>query len=83
METDILNKLIASAELRNPNTFNASRERYITEISYNAGRHTTDPIFRDMYEALKKLLRLAEEEYVNRFFVMEVRKVIAKAEGKV
>ncbi len=81
MDTVILNNLIASAELRNPDTYNASRERYIAEISYNAGRHTTDSVFRDMYEVLQKLSRLADEEYVNRFLVMEVRKVIARVKG--
>jgi len=34
MKQEVLNKLIASAELRNPGIFNASRERYIAEISF-------------------------------------------------
>ena len=35
-ELKLFEKLIATAELRN-STFNASRERYIVEISYRAG----------------------------------------------
>ena len=38
METKELKRLIACAELRNPKTYNASRERYIVEISFKAGR---------------------------------------------
>ena len=37
MGIEELNRLIACAELRNPNQFNASRERYIAEISFKAG----------------------------------------------
>ena len=37
MEAKELGRLVASAELRNPNTFNASRERYAIEISFKAG----------------------------------------------
>lgn len=37
MELDELDRLIACAELRNPGKFNASRERYLAEISFKAG----------------------------------------------
>ena len=37
MEAKELDRLIACAELRNPKVYNASRERYIAEISFKAG----------------------------------------------
>lgn len=37
MEVKVLNRLLAAAELRNPKVFNASRERYVAEISFKAG----------------------------------------------
>ncbi len=37
MEPKELDRLITCAELRNPNQFNASRERYLAEISFKAG----------------------------------------------
>ena len=37
MEAKELDRLLAAAELRNPQGFSAGRERYIIEISYMAG----------------------------------------------
>ena len=37
MESKELKRLIACAERRNPKQFNASRERYLAEISFKAG----------------------------------------------
>lgn len=49
MEDKDLDRLIASAELRNPKQFNASRERYIAEISYKAGYAERDKeIIKDL-----------------------------------
>ena len=36
METKELERLVACAELRNPKQYNASRERYLAEISFKA-----------------------------------------------
>ena len=51
MEIKELDRLVACAELRNPNRFNADRERYAIEISFRAGRDegfilskVTDPV---------------------------------------
>lgn len=38
MEAKELERIINSAELRNPKTFNSSRERYVAEISFKAGQ---------------------------------------------
>jgi len=51
MEAKELNRLIANAELRNPKTFNASRERYVVEISFEAGKKEVNS---KLYEALKE-----------------------------
>ena len=37
MEAKELERMVASAELRSPKVFNASRERYVAEISFKAG----------------------------------------------
>ena len=37
MEAKELERVVACAELRNPKVFNASRERYVAEISFKAG----------------------------------------------
>lgn len=37
MKDKELRRLLDAAELRNPGQFNASRERYLTEISFKAG----------------------------------------------
>lgn len=37
MKVEELERVIACAELRNPKQYNASRERYIAEISFRAG----------------------------------------------
>ena len=37
MEAKELERIVASAELRNPKVFGASRERYVAEISFKAG----------------------------------------------
>ncbi len=34
---EAINRIIASAELRNPQVFNASRERYVAELSFKTG----------------------------------------------
>jgi len=34
-----------------------------------------------MYEALQMVLRMSEEEYINRFLLSAVRQALAKAEG--
>ena len=38
METKELERLLAAAELRNPQGFSADRERYLAEISFKAGQ---------------------------------------------
>ena len=38
MEAKDLERIVASAELRNPGVFNANRERYVAEISFKAGQ---------------------------------------------
>ncbi|KKN21709.1 hypothetical protein LCGC14_0922490 [marine sediment metagenome] len=37
MDSEVLDWLVRCAELRNPEQFNPSRERYIAEISYKEG----------------------------------------------
>ena len=37
MKAEELERIISSAELRNPHVYNASRERYVAEISFEAG----------------------------------------------
>uniref|UniRef100_A0A6H2A5V0 Uncharacterized protein n=1 Tax=viral metagenome TaxID=1070528 RepID=A0A6H2A5V0_9ZZZZ len=37
METKELDRIVASAELRNPKVFYTSRERYVAELSFKAG----------------------------------------------
>ena len=38
MEAKELNRIVTSAELRNPKVFSASRERYVAEISFKVGK---------------------------------------------
>jgi len=56
MEAKELERMVASAELRNPKVFNASRERYIAEISFKAGyKYALEgAVMNGGYESVKK-----------------------------
>ena len=53
METKELERLVACAELRRPKVFNASRERYVIEISFKTGQKS----------GRKEVMELLEKEY--------------------
>uniref|UniRef100_A0A6M3L788 Uncharacterized protein n=1 Tax=viral metagenome TaxID=1070528 RepID=A0A6M3L788_9ZZZZ len=68
MEAKELERLIACAELRNPQQYNASRERYIAEISFKAGEEVKDKEWDDwrvkyIPEALSVAHQEGREEY--------------------
>ena len=72
MEVKELDRLLASAELRNPKVFNASRERYLAEISFKAGedkgyaharQHCEDVIIpQAKVEGMKEVVEWAARE---------------------
>ena len=56
METKEIERLVACAELRRPKVFNASRERYVIEISFRAGQES------GRKEVVKLALQAIEDE---------------------
>ena len=54
MEIEELNRLLASAELRNPQGFSAGRERYLAEISHKAGVEAERQRIMDELAKLKR-----------------------------
>ena len=53
MEAKDLERIVASAELRNPKVFNASRERYVAEISFKAGQEAERELLQKAVELIK------------------------------
>jgi len=58
IEEQELKRLLASAELRNPGKFNASRERYLVEISFKAGERAA---FEKVIKEISRVSELSQD----------------------
>ena len=81
MEAKELNRIVTSAELRNPKVFSASRERYVAEISFKAGQESmlTD-IPAGIAQAHKNGIRKAVDYLKMHYCIMVPEEMIKKIE---
>ena len=74
-----LKRLIACAELRNPKQFNASRERYIAEISFKAGMEEAGQVTEELLtKAVNAGIKTGGRESVERIRKDNNYKVMVK-----